>query len=337
MASISPIVNLVHSTTRHLTPTPHRMPSAAWTLLTAASKVHWYWKMWNKADTYTKSANFGDLIKGHGLNWLAGDKLILKVAAHAIIISKTILTCVEQQRSLHESCQEFMSSLRGEYSIRKTYKWTIEPSTTFFSPSTINWWKSNKDLIVGRVNRIALSALRLCSDLLKLFMCMMDTLDAFSLNPQKRGDDIKEMFVNYEYCYEQLVGNRSLLLNELANNRSLIEQVLTGMGSSYKFEELTSSVKDMGGIMEKVSSVTNVRNGLLKKVGKHVICGLASGFNLSQYVPVELYPEEEPRVTPKKEMSPIRSISYAQPIEPVSSKIDSMEPSLFENIISIFA
>jgi hypothetical protein len=312
MTPVSPF-SLVHNTARYMTPTPDRMPSAAWSVLMTISKVHWYWKMWNKADTYTKSDNFVDLIKGHALNWFIGNNTILRVTAQAIIISKSILACVEQQKALRGSFQEFVYAVKGEYPISTTCKWATQPSTTFFSPSTTNWWHSNMQAVVGRIKHIAMSIFRLGSDFVKLMMCMMDAIEAFSFDPERRSEDVKEIFVNYKYCYKQLVENKVLMIEELNNNGEVIDQILHGIGSSFKVNELVTSLKKPDYAMEALNVVADIGNGWGGRLFKRIAYEAASFLGLSDKVPEELYPSRDIPVTPKKKKSPIRNIEYTQP------------------------
>lgn len=288
MTPITPIVHLVQTTSRYQTPLPHRMPGAAWTVFTTLHKLHQCWRWFRKAEIYTNSQNFQQLITGHVVNWIVGDKLVVRVAAQCILISTRILACVEQQIALHQAYQKWIHAIKGTHPSQHYDGWKVKHSTSILSPSTSNWWNEKTLASTTRIKRIAAYSLELNAALFKLSMCLMDAIEAFSLNPNTQNESINEMFVNSDYCLERVVENKEFILHGLNQNKQLVQTILTGLQTSYTVEQLIQSVSRALGTAEKVQHVAQVSGGMTKELTKRTLFGLFSGAGMDKYFPFTL-------------------------------------------------
>ena len=275
MTSISPIVHLVQATTRYQTPTPYRMPSATWAIFTTLHKIHQCWRWYHKAEIYTNPQNFQNLLTGHLVNWVVGDNLLVRIAAHCVLITTRILACVEGQIAVHRAYQEWIDSFKRTYPHHT--QWKTYDNISICSPSLANWGHAALSGIINRIKQITICTLRLVGELFALSMCLMDAIEAFSLNPQLRHESINEVFVNSNYCVDQLIENKEFMLARLKNNKQLVSMILTGIGTNYKVEQLIETVEKTINTVEIVQDVVNFGNSPVVTFGKRILTELFLG------------------------------------------------------------
>lgn len=277
MSSIRPIVHIVQRTARYQTPIAYRMPKVAWITFTALHKVHQCWRWYRKAEIYTNNQNFQKLLTGHVINWVVGDKLMVRIAAQCVLIVTRILACVEQQIALHRAYHEWIHAIKGTY-LHHHYQWKMYDSVSLLSPSTANWLNEHLQVTIIRIKRIVCCSLRLIGELFKLSMCLMDAIEAFSCNPSTRNESINEIFVNTGYCIDQLVENKEFLLETLSRNKPLVQTILRGIGTTYQVEQLIETVSKAMNTVENVQKVSKFSGPKAKKFGKQMIHGFLNGF-----------------------------------------------------------
>lgn len=253
MSLISPIVHLVQNTARYQTPNLYRMPPTTWAIFTTLHKIHQCWRWIRKAEIYSNPQNFQNLLAGHAVNWIVGDKLLIRIAAHCVLIMTRILACVEGQIAVHRAYQDWINSLKMTHSRHR--QWKTYHEIIVFSPSVVNRINSTKDRLVMRIQEIMICSLCLVGELFILSMSLMEAIEAFSLNPQSRQESINEVFVNSNYSIDQLIENKELMVSRLKHNKRLVEMILTGIGTTYKVEQLIEAVEGAINIVEDVQNV----------------------------------------------------------------------------------
>jgi hypothetical protein len=201
---------------------------------------------------------------------------MIRIAAHCVLIMTRILACVEGQIAVHRAYHDWINSLKGTHPHH--HLWKTYDSVSACSPSFANWSNVTTERIAKRIQQIAICTLRLVGELFALSMCLMDAIEAFSLNPQSRHESINEVFVNSNYCVDQLVENKDFMLAKLKHNKPLVAMILVGIGTNYKVEQLIETVEKAINTVENVQKVVKFSKGPALTFGKRILAELSTRF-----------------------------------------------------------
>lgn len=284
-----PVVNVVHSSAQHMMPADVTMPGCAWGMFSAIHKVHRVWRWYTKAKIYTNPDNFYSLVAGHVVNYAFGDSVLLKIAAQCVLIVNKILKCVNQMVNLSKAYYNWVDAIKGNY----THHFSFKKISPIYETSTKGCLESTFGAIIERIKRIAIATFHLLKCLFKLSMCFMDAIESFSLSPATQNEAINELFVNSITSIDMLVKNQQRLLDGLENNHALITEILEGIGSPFKVNQLIDVVTTSLGATQTVQSVANAGGGIIRKTAKHAIFGAAAMVGMAKHLPLSLVPTEE--------------------------------------------
>lgn len=272
---MTPILDFTQTTTYELTPSSNRLPPFLWTAFTALNKVHGIWRWYRKAELYSNPNNLTQLLTGHLVNFVVGDMLMVRIAAQCLLISTRILQCVQQQEILHNACQKWLETVKGDYPQPYKRHWVSHQTSFWISPSSAGWLEANGSYIYERLKKIAECTAVVFFHSFKLSMNMMDVIDVFNMSPSTRNEGINEFFINGMKCLDTLVKNKKELLHGLDENRVIIEKILYRSPISY--DQLHTSVRKTLEKTEivatKAKQITNIGNGAVIEVGKRVLTG----------------------------------------------------------------
>lgn len=285
---MTPLVTFTQTLTYELTPQSHRLPPFLWTTFTIINKVHSIWRWYRRIDLYRNPENLAHLLAGHFVNLTIGDKLLIRIAAQCLLIATRILECSQQQIAVYRSGKRWIEALKGHYP--KTYRnsWNQKHQNLLTSPSSSFQLSTSSQILWDRIKRIVRCTLVIFIHLFKLSMCLMDTIDAFSLNPQTYSEGINESLINMIKWLNCLVENKHELLNGISSNQEIIEKILKE--SSITYMQLHSSViktlEKTEATYLKAKKVSQFSNGILIDLGKRILNGSMIVIGLSQYRPL---------------------------------------------------
>lgn len=294
---MTPAVTVVDAATQ-LAPATNLLPGPIWVVFSAFHNVHRLWWWYRKKEMYTQPNNFLHLVSGHTLNFVLGDMLVIRVAAQALLIATRILEAVEQKVVFCLSWRKWTQSVRGHYTPHIRCKWDKKTETSLFSPSTRNWAESLKRNAAARIDRVMKNTLGIGKNGFMLSMRLMDAAEAFSLSPETKTEAVSEFFLNGSKSISTIVENKERLRAGLIENKGLIDKCLSGIGSSYKSEQLIGAVSKT---LEKtettyntVSKVAGVANNAALDTLKRGIFAFMNTIGLASWTPDSLVPTLDP-------------------------------------------
>lgn len=257
-------------------------------------KVHFVWKMFEKATVYTNPDNFLKLAAGHSIQWLAGDNFFVKLAAGSVLIATRILECVREQLFLLKEIKKLSETAFDNAHLYKRTPWVKPGDTVFLSPSVTHSFQSFFGAFFRTVARIFGHLVEICKRLFTLSMRMMSAAEAFSFDPQALKEGTQEFFVNLGRCYEALTENRELLVGFLKENKAVIEIVLQSSQSEHTYQKILSNIEDTVATGEKTLRKQGALKDLSRFAFQHMMFGLFQSVNMHRYMPLEWIPPKEP-------------------------------------------
>lgn len=285
---MTPVVNLVHSSARSLTPVEVKVPGIVWNFFTVVHRVHRIWRWYRKAEIYSNPNNFYSLVAGHVLNFALGDNMVVRIAAQCVLIANCITKCVSQIVSLSRTYRKWIHSFGGnDYqckSMRKTneiYEGQRGVFKNFFTP------------IIERIKKVAKATFKLLKSIFKLSMKFMDAIESFSMSPVTQNESINELFINGASFLDKMVKNQQLLLDTLENNKPLVSNILIGIKSSITADQLTETVSKSLSVTSTVQKISNAGGGALKNFAKHAVFGAAALVGVDKHLPKFIVPEDD--------------------------------------------
>ncbi|MEC7838899.1 MAG: hypothetical protein VX777_02535 [Chlamydiota bacterium] len=213
-------------------------------------RIHKVWRWFQKFNTYTNPDNFLKLAAGHTLNWVAGNKVVVRIAAQAVLIAARINDHVKEQIALVKEFKEFWSVATDKYSLQTKVKW--EKKGGFLSPSIRYRWKLMVKVLIHRFLRIMKAIISILKRLFVLSMKTLDATSAFSYGQDTRNEGLNELFINSSKCLESLIENKSLLLKCLKKNREGITRLLLGSSSLLSVDQMIHVIEKGIGVAEHV-------------------------------------------------------------------------------------
>lgn len=284
------VVDTVQNTTRYLVPETAQMSGSALKVFGVMNWAHHLYRYYSKKELYSNPDNFGQLLAGHVLNFVVGDNMVIRTAAHCILIVNRIMACVDQQVALYNSYQKWTDAVAGRFSRHCKQGWSKGHKASLLSPSTDTWLQVKQLQIWTRIQRIVQRTWVLLQDVFKLSMNLMDAIEAFSFSPAIRNESMNELFINLNQSVDRLANNQQLLLDKLIKHKHTVARILDGVGSSYKVDKFIDVVQSTVNATKSVQSVVNAGNGFLTKVGQHAATGLMVSVNLGKHIPTAMIP-----------------------------------------------
>lgn len=226
------IVGFIQETTYDLTPTSSRLPSFLWVGFTALNKMHGLWRWYRRIEVYRKPDNLMQLLAGQTVNMILGDSFIIRIAAQSLLVATRLSECAKQQTILYQACIRWSEALKGKYVRPIDLKWAKQSG--WGSPSSVYWWKHRFLTLIERIRKVMFCTFEICSEALKLSMCMMDVFDAFCWSPSTRQDAIGEGFVNMTTWLTMMTEQKEELLQGITNNKVIIEKLLEKSPFTYQ-------------------------------------------------------------------------------------------------------
>jgi len=269
--------------------------SAAYLCVHALHRA-WFW--YRRIEIYSNTDNFLKLVGGHTVNWLAGDRKLVRIAAQAVLIATRIFECVEEYEALHRECHFFWAYVADMNALPKKIEISAIGSNRFISPSTHYFFLKKWHAVAFRVKRFALALFFLGKRLFRLSMCTIDAMRAFSCSDDTRHESMNELFVNSSKCLKALCANREVLISCIEDQRSVIRVVLQKSRSVITVEQL------IGGVQRGFNAAERVHTGIeavSERIGrvsrdllKRAAFGVFQAAGLVKYMPDEWVPSLEP-------------------------------------------
>jgi hypothetical protein len=228
-----------------------------WHLFALVNKVHGAWRWYRKAELYTTPDRFFELLTGHFLHFVAGDLLIVRIAAQSLLIATRILECSQQQAAFCKTGS----------------KWLL----AFCSDSEEAGEQRLWERVALRIRAVAHYSLKLLEKGFRLSMGILDALDALCLNPHASCDAMQESIVNIVKWIDAVVENREQLLSKVDRNRQIIERLLERSSLSYDqfYAALSRTIEGTRAVQKKVRIISrNNRKRLLQIGGQAAACSL---------------------------------------------------------------
>lgn len=268
---MNPLISFVQATTYESTPIHLRMPRPVWHLFTLVNKVHAGWRWYRKVELYKTPGKFFQLLAGHALHFLAGDLLVVRIAAQSLLIATRVLECTQQQGSLCKEARKWSAAVRAPDSInfrmrksRRRVYW-ISPSSFYFLEHSI-------ECLLLRIQKIAHHTFKLFIRVFRLSMGMMDVMDVLCLNPQSSHDAMNESVVNLIKWIDAIVENRKELLAGIKGNRQIIQRLLENSPLTYEqfYEAVSRTIQGTRAIQKKVNALSEKEKKFMIGLGKRV-------------------------------------------------------------------
>jgi len=297
---LTPIVNVVHSTTKSYLPKDVQAPGLLWSFCSILHKIHRVWRWYKKAEIYNfekNPNNFYSLLAGHILN-LTSNSLV-RVAAQCVLIASNILKCVSKTVAVAKAYHKWVYSFTGNTPLKRSAKKT----ESIYDEKTQDDFTIFMQTVGERIKRIAIATFNLFKAMFKLSMTFMDAHESFCLNPEKiRSDTVIEVFINGADFIDNMVKNQQRLLDCMETHERLIKRILTGIGSrNVTYDSLKDTVEKTLSATSTVQKVANAGGGVAKNILQHGVWGAAAIVGLEKHLPKSLIPDENPDfLEPKK-------------------------------------
>lgn len=269
------------------------IPYAARTAFYALHKIHKLWRWIRLGNIYRNPNNFAQLAAGHGLNYLAGDSLLVRTSAICTLIASRILHAVSGYEKLVNAWTSLKDAIWNHYP--QPIKCSWKPASGFFSLSTVIWIKTSIKSTILRIQLIAICIFRLFKHAALFSMRLMDATEAFTLSPLDKKEGINLLFVNSATCLSKLVDNKDFLLKSLQSHQELINKVLQSLGAAINAEQLIKTVeKTIEGAYRSTSTFNERIGEFVSACGKKWTYEFLNEIGLRHLMPDSFIPSATP-------------------------------------------
>jgi hypothetical protein len=291
LVMITSPINFVDAAVSELIPDRMRLPSIAWSTLALFGKARSFWRWYRQVELYSNPKNFVNLLAGHVLDYVVGDRLLIRIAAHSLLIATRLLECAQAEAEVKRSGEELLNAVLGRYLFCVKEPWLKGTSETYgLSPSTVAWWKRSYQEMVARIARIGLSFLQFVRHSFELTMHIADAIDVFYMPPEAQAHSVHTCFVNAAKWLEAMTSNKEELLFGLSDNKDLIQRIIKH--SPFTYDQLYQSVAknlDRVELLHDCShAVSELTGGIVFEVGKRALNGGLVVLGAGDYRPAAL-------------------------------------------------
>jgi hypothetical protein len=268
-----PHLSFLQATIYETTPLSSRMPRIGWQLFGLLNRGHAIWRYYRKIELYQTPGKFFELAAGHAVRFVAGDILIVRLAAQALLIATRVLECVQQQAAFCREGRKWKTALSGVYPQRVRYFAGRQNRFGWLSPSFVCSVKSRYAWIVARVQKMAHHTFKLFKRLFRLSMGMLDAMDALCLNPQTSQDAVNECVVNLVKWVDAIAKNKEELLCGLERNKEVIQRLLEYSKVNYEqfYAGVLKTVQGTEVLRKKAKWLSRIEKETIQNIGARLL------------------------------------------------------------------
>lgn len=208
------------------------------------NRIHWVWR-WNFTFTQVvgNSTNLKKYIAGHILSFVAGDFIIVRVAAQVVLIVTRLYDLGYQKvQTYYAFCALYDAALIHPISVKVEL-----PADSLLKDvlgnSSYLWIRKESEKVKIYCTRVALAAIELLKQMFYTSMCYMDVIEAFTINPEVTNTAINHIFVNSSRMLDEMSENKQHIYATLKRYKGLVEEILVSIGSPCNADTLISTVK----------------------------------------------------------------------------------------------
>lgn len=292
-------INVVKVTTVSLTSSEFQLSGFLAHCFRIIQFIHRIWYWFRRFDLYKNPDNFLKLAAGHTLNWVVGDRALIRIAAQAVLIGTRVLENVKEQSALVKESKNFWGVVTDHYSVSIRIKYEEFESNKWLSLKTRYKWKIRIRVLTRKIVKIAVASFQIFKRLFVLSMKTMDAASAFSYgNPHLRQESLNEFFINGSKCMEELIQNKEWLINSLKKNRGVIDTLLKNSFSIFTVDQLIGTIEKGLNVTERVHSGVETSSRVVGVVGKDFVKRAAFGIfqaaGLTDLMPNSWVPSYDP-------------------------------------------
>lgn len=279
-------VDTVQQLTLNLLPAREHLPPVVWGLFQPLHIIRktWHcWRVYHQVDFLINDASFCSIIAGAKI----GNSIPVRCFAYLCLLSNRVHMCQDLAEDLSDTYRQLIDAIKGKYESPRESTWIQGQGSSPFSATFIN--SRQMRALIDRAKRIIICIFHLIKEIFLLSMYLLDTLDAFFINPLDPTHDVRinELFRNFHYSIDHLVKDQELLLCSMNKNKVFIEKILTVLHSPIHFEDITTILDGALTVTRVVKKGNDVFGDFLSVWKYNALTGLASSlqFNeLSQFV-----------------------------------------------------
>ena len=292
-------INVVKVTTVSLTPSEFQLSGFLSHCFRIIHFIHKIWYWCRRFDLYKNPDNFLKLAAGHTLNWVAGDRALIRIAAQAVLIGTRVIENVKEQSALVKESKNFWRTVTNPYSISMRIKYEEFEPNKWISLKTRYKWKIRIRILTRKIVKISVASFHIIKRLFILSMKTMDAASAFSYgNPHLRQESLNEFFINSSKCMEELIQNREWLVNSLKKNKGVIDTLLKNSFSIFTVDQLINTIEKGLDVTERVHSGIETSSKVVGVFGrdlfKRATFGLFQAAGLTDLMPHRWVPSIDP-------------------------------------------
>lgn len=292
------VISFVEKTKQQSIPKENKLDGVLGGCYQLIHTVHRLWRWYRRTEIYCNPDNLLKLAAGHSVNWLAGDRMVVNVAAQVVLVSTRITDCVKEQVKVVDKADKLWKIATSSYVLSPKIKWKKEINKgSWISLSSKIWWKEKFQRLVDYIKRLAKGIFSLFKRLFLLSMKTLDAAESFSYANNK-NERLNELFVNSSKCLGTLVKNKDLLLHSLEKNRSIVSQVLNNAGSVFTVDQLVTVAKKTVGAAESlhngIESASQAVGVVGRDLAKRAAFGLFQAAGLLDLMPNSWVPPLHP-------------------------------------------
>lgn len=240
------IIGLADSAAASSVPGSGLFPGPLSVAIHLMNRVHWVWR-WHFMVTqvYSSSTNLKKLVAGHALNFFVGNNFLLRLGAQVVMIATRILQLGKQKVVTYAAYCEFYDAVANTYPLRVKVSLPREEDSfalRLLGPVEYLWIMKKKEAFMVYISRVIRCAALLFREMLKVSMCYMDVIEAFSLSSENRDLAVNHFFLNTASLLDEITENKHSIHAELIRHKPLVQQILSGLGSPFKADKLIDAV-----------------------------------------------------------------------------------------------
>ncbi len=294
------IIGLADNAAASSVPGSSMIPGPLSVAIHLMNRVHWVWR-WHFMVTqvYANTTNLKKLIAGHILHYVMGDNIILRIAAQVTMIATRIVQLGKQKVATYVAYCEVYHAIACTYPLRVRVRlprvgdsWALD----ILGPDQYIWMMKKKEAFLLYVARIIRCVAHLFQEMLKVSMCYMDVIEAFSLNSATRDEAVNHFFLNATRLLDEIAENKQTIHAELLRHKHLIQQILSSLGSPCQAEQLIGAVAATLTPVERTYNAAKVIYDQGEDFVKHGLSSLALSFG---WQPGFLLPKDPNPISPQ--------------------------------------
>lgn len=258
---MNPISTIISPAGQILAVEGTKLPFVVWGGFKVIHTVHSVWGGIRWYRLVKNPDNWTTILASWGINQVIESNIFTRIGIRLVYLCKIIHDLSRQHLTVHDRYRSLLASVKGTYG---PYTKIVEQERL----SLKTRFKQTMNYSTFRIRQIAYCFFDFIKELYALSMHYMDAYQLLTFDSQIGTRALAELIIERERYINELENNRTLLIEQLEENKATIDVVLKKMGSKGDGDSFIAKIRTITGVVTGVGLGLKLTGAIISEVAR---------------------------------------------------------------------